>query len=339
MRRLPSGTCFTQTAIFMRGGLYCGRHSPSRLLLSQPFGRAPEHTSPYETPPDDSPRGSLPRRDLSASLAGTAGAAAPKVPEHIIFPVVGSRRSTSTTSATPRAGGAHQGNDLMAAKRSPAVAAEAGTVKFWTTSAAAGCMLYLYGESGTIVLLHPPQQRPDAEERQPRQVRAGAAYARGLKDGARVAAGQQIGYVGDSGDANGIRPHLHFEVHPGGGRAVSPLSVPAEGVQAALLGEDGKPFALTLKGTVVSATTRRSRRQRRDVAGVAVEPDADEAEPPDHARRARDDADPELDPTGLLRAWRTSTLAQKGEKVVVWTQPAPATRRRSGATTARLPPR
>ena len=40
----------------------------------------------------------------------------------------------------------------MAPRRALAVAAEAGTVKFWTTSARAGCMLYLYGASGTTYL-------------------------------------------------------------------------------------------------------------------------------------------------------------------------------------------
>ena len=69
----------------------------------------------------------------------------------LIFPVVGPVSYTDDFGDA-RGSGRHEGNDIMAAKKSLAVAVEAGTVKFWTTSWRAGCMLYLYGKSGTTYL-------------------------------------------------------------------------------------------------------------------------------------------------------------------------------------------
>jgi hypothetical protein len=150
--------------------------------------------------------------------SATAGAAVP----NFVFPVVAKTTYTNDFGA-PRWQGRHEGNDLMAAKRSPVVAVEAGRVVKWTTSRAAGCMLYLYGRSGTMYMyVHLNNDRTMRNDNRG-GCRNGVAYAPGLARSQNVQAGQLIGYVGDSGDANGIASHLHFELHPNGGRAVSPF--------------------------------------------------------------------------------------------------------------------
>jgi hypothetical protein len=180
-------------------------------------------------------------------------AVAPKAQGPIVFPVVGPVSYTDDFGQ-PRAGGPHQGIDILAPRKAIAVAAEAGRVKFWTTSATAGCMLYLYGDSGTTYLyIHLNNDLTAGNDNRGKCV-AGTAYAPGLRDGARVTAGQQVGYVGDSGDANGIHPHLHFEVHPNGGRASDPYPYLQAAAPLLFYAKPGTPFALTLTGTVVSAT-------------------------------------------------------------------------------------
>ena len=244
------------------------------------------------------------------------------VPEHIIFPVVGKAAYIDDFGA-PRPGGPHQGNDLVSAKKSPAVAAEAGTVKYWTTSRSAGCMLYLYGESGTIYYyIHLNNDLTTRNDNRGKCVR-GTAYA--VKNGAKVAAGQQIAYVGDSGDADGGNSHLHFEVHPGGGKAVSPYPYLQKAYRLLFTAKPGTAFALTLTGTVVSAAIDR----------LVVNVSTSQAWPSGltltKLNRTIALTVPEatvvqsLSSTGTFRAVANVTLAQKGDKVVVWTQPASAT--------------
>jgi hypothetical protein len=191
---------------------------------------------------------------LVLGLAGPAAAATPKGPvPTLIFPVAGPT-AYSDDFGQPRAGGPHQGNDLMAAKKTPVVAVEPGKIKFWTTSASAGCMLYLYGSSGTTYLyIHLNNDLTMRNDNRGKCV-PGVAYARGLRNGATVQAGEMLGYVGNSGDANGLASHLHFEVHPGGGAAVSPFPYLQTAQHLLFFAKIGTPFALALTGTVVSTT-------------------------------------------------------------------------------------
>jgi peptidase M23-like protein len=194
---------------------------------------------------------------LLLALFGLAGAAAAATPNGavptLIFPVAGATTYTDDFGQA-RPGGKHQGNDILATKKTPVVAVEAGKIEFWTRSASAGCMLYLYGVSGTmyeyIHLNNDVTMRNDNRGR----CAAGTAYAPGLKDGAKVTAGQMVGYVGDSGDANGLHAHLHFEVHPSGGKAVSPYPYLQAAQHLLFFAKTGSPFTLALTGTVVGAS-------------------------------------------------------------------------------------
>ena len=174
-----------------------------------------------------------------------------KVPR-LIFPVIGSTTYIDDFGDA-RGQGGHEGNDLMAAKRSLAVAAETGRVKFWTTSSRAGCMLYLDGESGTQYLYVHLNNDLTLDNDNRGKCVPGVAFADGLKSGARVAAGEPIAFVGDSGDADGIASHLHFEVHPNGGGAISPYPYLRKARRLLFAAKPGSLFTLALTGTVVGA--------------------------------------------------------------------------------------
>jgi hypothetical protein len=193
---------------------------------------------------------------LIATLAAGSAAASPgarggAVPDPIVFPVVGPYRYTNDFG-DPRPQGRHEGNDVLAPKKAIVVATEDGKIKFWTTSARAGCMLYLYGASGTTYFyIHLNNDVTAGNDNRGKCV-AGGSYWPGLKDGAKVVAGQAIGYVGDSGDADGT-PHLHFEVHPGDGGPTNPYPYLNHATRVLFAAPPGSAVTLSLKGKVLKA--------------------------------------------------------------------------------------
>jgi hypothetical protein len=191
----------------------------------------------------------IPKRAPANKTVGGVGSG-----QRIIFPVLG-RSHYTNDFGDPRPQGRHEGIDIVAPKKSLAVAAETGKVKFWNTSARAGCMLYLYGDSGTTYLyVHLNNDLTMANDNRGRCA-PGIAFAPGLKTGQRVAAGEPVGFVGDSGDANGIAAHLHFELHPHNGAAASPFTALNRGYRLLFAAPRKGQTSLWLKGSVLAQQT------------------------------------------------------------------------------------
>jgi len=146
-------------------------------------------------------------------------APAPTAQPDIVFPVDGPA-SYSDDFGAPRSGGrTHEGIDILAPKMTPIVAAEQGRVVFAPfTEPSYGYMLSIAGDDGyKYNYLHINNDTPGTDDGNggPQY-----AYAPGIQDGVRVARGQHIAWVGDSGNAEGTASHLHFEIRLPDGTAI-----------------------------------------------------------------------------------------------------------------------
>ncbi|MGA7759505.1 MAG: M23 family metallopeptidase, partial [Ilumatobacteraceae bacterium] len=123
----------------------------------------------------------------------------PNAGSGIVCPVAGPRAFGDTWGAARSGGRRHEGVDMMSPGGTPLVAVESGSVQFKTTRLG-GNSVWLNGSSGTRYFY---------------------AHLSAWEGSSRsVSRGEVIGYVGATG--NTTANHLHFEVHPGGGRAVNP---------------------------------------------------------------------------------------------------------------------
>lgn len=158
---------------------------------------------------------------LSPAAPATAEEAAPapapgvEPPADLVidltFPADPAGRYSDDYTQPRSSGRTHCGTDILGRKHSALYAAVGGVIEFMPTAKPSyGYMIALRGDDGrkySYVHLNDDTPGTDDDAAGPEH-----AYAPGLVKGSKVARGQLLGFMGDSGNTKGT-PHLHFEIH------------------------------------------------------------------------------------------------------------------------------
>lgn len=141
----------------------------------------------------------------AARRKGAAGGVPASITPGFICPMDPAAVHFRDTWGAPRSGGrTHKGTDIFAPMGQPVVAVAEGTVRVYSNRLG-GKSVWVYATYGVhFYYAHL------------------SGWAAGLKTGDHVTKGQVIGYNGNSGNAYGGAPHVHFQLHPGGGSPVNP---------------------------------------------------------------------------------------------------------------------
>lgn len=136
-------------------------------------------------------------------------------PERLIFPVDTARPGGLRDSwhAARQGGRRHEGIDIFAPHGTPVRATTEGIVARIGSNRLGGMVVWVIGPGGQ------------------RHYYAHLSRFADLRRGQRIAAGSVIGYVGNTGNARGTPPHLHYGIYVAGG-AINPyplLQKPAAG--------------------------------------------------------------------------------------------------------------
>ncbi len=121
----------------------------------------------------------------------------------LVPPIEGlTRKDLHDTFSDPRSGGRHDAIDIVAARGTPVRAVTGGTIRKLFLSKPGGITIYLFDRSSQYCYYYAHLD----------------GYRPGLREGAAVTAGEIVGYVGSTGNANPRVPHLHLamvELGPG----------------------------------------------------------------------------------------------------------------------------
>jgi peptidoglycan LD-endopeptidase LytH len=176
--------------------------APVTAPLPSAITAPPPLRAPLTPPP---PPIALPQPSLQAG-----------VPD-LVLPVQGVKASQILdTFDEGRDGRRHEAVDIMAARGTPVMAADDGTIAKLFNSQRGGITIYEFDPTQTWCYYYAHLDR----------------YAEGIQEKMTIRKGQVIGYVGSTGDASAEAPHLHFaifklgpEKHWWQGTAINPYPI------------------------------------------------------------------------------------------------------------------
>jgi putative cell wall-binding protein len=156
---------------------------------------------------------------LAGGLTPAAQASTDEGPHHpMVFPVIG-KVSWTDTFGSPRSDHPHAGQDLMGTKLQELVAAASGTVTYLQQTKISGNLLEITDADGWVyTYIHLNNDTPGTDDG---EAERSDTFGPGIEKGASVEAGQLVGYMGDSGNAEDAGTHLHFELKDPSGVTVN----------------------------------------------------------------------------------------------------------------------
>jgi hypothetical protein len=138
----------------------------------------------------------------------------------ICFPVADTPAQYFGNFGDPRGGGrTHEGEDIMGQKGFRIVAPVSGVILNgtdgvrWSGTGHLDHSIRMLGDDGYYyAFLHMNNDTPGTDDGRATYAQA---FGPGIAPGVRVGAGQLLGFMGDSGNAEGAGAHLHFEMRSG----------------------------------------------------------------------------------------------------------------------------
>jgi murein DD-endopeptidase MepM/ murein hydrolase activator NlpD len=169
--------------------------TPSTTTTSDQSTTTNESTSTDQAPVGDLP--SLFPRSNGKATGGPLKLHPKLTAGHYVFPVYGASAYSDTFGAARSDVTYHHGDDIFGQLGQPLLAVADGTIFSVGWNKLGGNRLWLLDDQGNqFYYAHL------------------SAFSTAAVNGARVKAGQVVGFMGKTGDAEGTPYHLHFEVHP-----------------------------------------------------------------------------------------------------------------------------